>query len=328
MIRILSEADVSALFDSHLAFAAATQAFRLLAAGEAGNGDRQRLEYGAATVNLMAAIAPSLGVMGAKAYPVVRSDVSQGASFTYQLFDYRSGALLAILSANALGNRRTAAASAVATCALARPDSEALTVVGAGWVARAQATAILDALPGIRTVRIVGRSPGREREFVAQVQEHCADRELRPIVERVDIRTGIETADVIVTATGSSTPVFDGNWIRPGTHLNAVGSNYATKRELDSVAIDRADLIVVDSLEGARRECGDLLQHPGGFPIGVVELGSVLLDQAPGRRGDDEVTLFESQGVAILDLVAAEAVVAAAAENDVGLSLDYDLAAW
>lgn len=328
MIRILSEADVTGLLDSSLAFDAAEEAFRLASSGAAENGGRQRVEKGSATLNLMAAIAPGLGVMGAKVYPVVRSDVSQGASFTYQLYDYTTGALLAILSANALGNKRTAAATAVATRTLARGDSEVLTVVGAGWVAMAQTVAVLETVPGIRLVNVIGRDRDRLADFVDRARHQSRGREGLVIVGATDAKSAVESADIIVTATGSSEPVFDGTWITPGTHVNAVGSNYRSKRELDDAAIDRADLVVVDALDVARSECGDLLQHTGGVPDAAIELGSVLLGERDGRTSESQVTLFESQGMAILDLVSANAVILRAAANGTGFELEYDLEAW
>jgi ornithine cyclodeaminase/alanine dehydrogenase len=331
-MRILSEADVASLLDFDLAVACADEAFRLLSAGTARNGGRQRVEKGATTLNLMGAVAPTIGAMGAKVYPVVRSDVSQGASFLYQLYSSETGALRAILSANVLGNRRTAAATAVATRTLARPESASLTVVGAGWVAMEQLAAVLVTMPGIRSVSVVGRDPRRLDDFVRRAGARFRDRDGLTVaavgVAEADAERAIAAADILITATGSASPVLDGRWISPGTHLNAVGSNYASKRELDDTAIERADLVVVDSLDVARSECGDLMQFSGGFPGSAIELGAVLLGSAAGRTGDSQVTLFESQGMAILDLVAAHAVVTLAEERGVGVELGSAFEAW
>jgi ornithine cyclodeaminase/alanine dehydrogenase-like protein (mu-crystallin family) len=114
----------------------------------------------------------------------------------------------------------------------------------------------------------------------------------------------VRAADVIVTATGAAEPVFDGAWVRPGTHVNATGSNAREKREVDRTLLDRAAVVVTDDREVAQLDCGDL--HRNGWdPATVPTLGELLLGSTPGRRGDDDITLFESQGLAIQDVVCA-----------------------
>jgi len=137
------------------------------------------------------------------------------------------------------------------------------------------------------------------------------------------IEEALEGADVVVTATSSGTPVVRGAWLRPGMHLNAVGSNRAERRELDDESVRRCDLIVVDSIEQARLEAGDL-QAPGTGPDGTaglaraVELKDVLGGAHPGRRDDREVTLFKSLGVGLEDLAAASLVYDRAVEAGAG----------
>lgn len=302
MVLLLGEDDVARTLDTQTAYDAAEQAFRLLGEDAATNGVRQRVERGGATLNVMAAVAPTLGAMGVKTYPVVRTDVSQGSDFTFQLFDLPAGTLRAIVRADVLGQRRTAAASAVATRALARAGSTTLTVFGAGWQARGQVTAIVAALPSLSAVQVVGRSAGRAAEFCEALEA-----ELGIPVRTAAPEAAVRGADVVVTATGSATPVFDGSWLRPGTHVCAVGSNYPDKQELDATAVRRADLVVVDALDVARAECGDLLAAGVEWPA-VRSLGDVVVGRC-GRTGDQQITVFESQGLALLDLVAAVRVV-------------------
>jgi alanine dehydrogenase len=316
VVLLLNESDVARLFSLDDALETSEQAFRMLAAGTAENGVRQRLTRGDAVLNTMAAIAPPLGAMGVKTYPVVRTDVTQGAAFTFQLFDLATGELTALLEANVLGNRRTAATTAVATRLLARSDSRTLTVFGAGWVARDQVLASVKVLPALERILVVGRSPSRATAFRGEVA-----RQTGLPVSVSDARSAVAAADVIITATGAHTPVFDGDLLRPGTHVNAVGSNYAGKQELDGKALQRAGLVVVvDSLAVARVECGDLISGLSDWS-GVTELGHVLEGSAAGRTDDAGITVFESQGLALLDLTAACHVVRSAAGEGVGARL-------
>lgn len=316
MVLFLADDEVSHLLDADVAYAAAYEAFSLLGSGEATNGVRQRTVHGAATVNVMAAVAPTLDVMGVKTYPVVRTDVTQGSAFTLQLFVLATGQLTAVLRAGALGNRRTGAATAVASSVLAREDSTVLTVFGTGWVAREQVAATLHQLPGVEQVIAVGRSHERLAAFCADMKEQTG-RSVTP----GDPESAVRAADIIITATGSHTPVFDGNWLQPGTHVNAVGSNYAEKQEIDRTAIASAGAVVVDDLDVARQECGDLLIGLDDWS-GVATLGDVIAGTATGRAWDSQITLFESQGMAILDVTAGARVAAIAREQGVGVTLD------
>ncbi|MEQ7007052.1 ornithine cyclodeaminase family protein [Actinopolymorpha sp. B17G11] len=316
VVLLLTDEDVGNLLSLDAAVATSEEAFRLLGTGAAENGVRQRVSRDAAVLNLMGAIAPTLGVMGVKTYPVVRTDVTQGSAFTFQLFDLSTGQLAALLRANVLGNIRTAAATAVATRQLARPDSRTLAVFGTGWVAHGQVLATTRVLPSLERVLVVGRSPERTATFCTEMALETG-LEVAPSEPEVAIRA----ADVVITATGARTPVFDGTWLRAGTHVNAVGSNYADKQELDAEAVITADVVAVDSLDVARAECGDLLAGLSDWS-GVVELGAVLVGNAAGRGVDNDITVFESQGLALLDLTAARYVVRRAGEERVGIGLE------
>lgn len=302
----LTDQDVARLLPIGDAIEQTEQAFRLLALGEARNVGRQRTELSGATLNVMWALAPSRQVVGVKSYTVVRQDVSQGAMLVFLLYSSVTGELLATIEANRLGQLRTGAATAVATRALARSDSAALTVIGTGYQAEYQvrALAALAELrgPAFRSITVVGRDPGRRDAFVARLRDSVP----------ADLRVGtgpeaVAAADVIVTATGSPTPVLAGEWLRAGTHVNAVGSNLANKAEIDRAVLERADRIVLDHVQSTAAECGDLVAHR--WPADAADdLGDVLVARSPGRRTDSEITVFESQGLALQDLLCAELV--------------------
>jgi alanine dehydrogenase len=315
MPLLLREADVDGLLPVSEAIPAVEGAFKLLGLGEAVDCPRRRARAGGAVLNVMWAIAPTLGAMGVKSYPVVRTDVTQGSSLTFVMYGLPGGDLEAIIEVDTLGQRRTGAASAVATRYLARPESEVLTVFGAGWQAEGQVEAVVQSLPRLRKLLVVGRSEERRDRFVAKMRER-----FDLAVEGAAPEEAVRAADVLVTVTGSAEPLFDGAWLKPGTHINAAGSNYAEKRELDAETVRRADLVVADSAAVARVESGDLIRNDFDWRR-LDELGSVVVGEASGRRTQDEITIFESQGLALEDLVCAVRVLDKAREAGVGIEL-------
>lgn len=237
------------------------------------------------------------------------------------LFETESNGLLAILEADWLGRIRTGAASGVATKALAVTDARVAGVIGAGNQADTQIEAI-DAVRDLRTIKVFSRTAERREELV---------RRLQPRVKAELIAVGsaeqaVEGSDVVVTITTSGEPVFDGRILQPGAHVNAAGGNRAHGREVDNATVMRADFITVDSLEQARIECGDLLIPARDNPAiwsRVVELGSVLAGKTAGRTGTSQVTLYESQGVALEDVAVARHVYERAVEEGAGESFAF-----
>ncbi|QIN78502.1 ornithine cyclodeaminase family protein [Rubrobacter marinus] len=281
MALFLREAEVGQLLPLPDAISSVEDAFGMLGSGEAVDHPRGRAQADGAVLNAMWAIAPTLGAMGIKSYPIVRSDVTQSSTSTFVLYGLPEGRLEAILEADTLGQRRTGAASAVATRRLARPESRVLTVFGAGWQAESQVAALARVLPNLERVLVVGRSEERRDRFVAKMGEA-----LGVGVEAAEAEEAVRAADVLVTITGSADPLFDGAWLKPGAHINAAGSNFAGKRELDATTLQRADLVVADSSEVARLESGDLISN--GFDWGRLhELGAVVVGAAPddARKG-------------------------------------------
>ncbi len=312
MTLYLHDEDVSSLLTLPAAVECVEKAFRLLSDGAALNGARRRATVGGASLNVMWAAAPTLDVLGIKEYLVVRPDVTQGAVLTLLLHSISTGRLLSVLKADRLGQLRTAAASAVATRALARPESASLALYGCGYQAWTQALAMAVVLPGLETVQVVGRNPVRRDRFVEGLR-----RSLAVEVTAANADEAAEAADVIVTATGASEPIFDGRRVRPGAHINAVGSNSATKRELDRRLLERVSLVVVDERETAAEECGDLIANDWDQSL-VVPLGDVLVGRTSGRSHADDLTLFESQGLALQDVVCAAEIYQRAVETGVG----------
>lgn len=306
---------VASQLSSQDAYACVERAFRLIADGSATNAVRQRSQSGTAVMNVMWALAPTEGVMGVKAYPVVRRDVSQGSVLTLLLYAIDTGELLSVINADRLSQIRTGAATAVATKAMARSDAEVLSVYGTGLQAETQIKALVSALPHLRSVHVVGRNVERRDEFIARIRE-----ELNVDVREDEPESAARVADVIVTATGSADPVIRGSWLKAGTHVNAVGSNMAIKREVDRAVLEKATLILVDDRDVAQTECGDLIAN-GWDPASVGTIGELLAGNIPGRTSPEDITVFESQGLALQDVVCAAFIVRRATEKGLGLRI-------
>jgi ornithine cyclodeaminase/alanine dehydrogenase len=255
---------------------------------------------------------PEARVMGLKAYATVRGS----AKFVVLLFSAETASLLAVIEADRLGQMRTGAASGVATRHLARPDADRVGCYGTGWQARSQLEAVC-AVRKVREVRVYGRDPERRARFAEEMAAGLGVSVTA--VERPE--AAARDASILVTITSSKTPVLEGRWIAPGTHVNAAGSNALQRAEVDVEAVRRAGLIVTDSIEQARLECGDLVAP---LEQGVIrwedvrELGEIVAGKRPGRRSPEEITLFESQGVAMEDVAVAARLVARARERQAG----------
>lgn len=317
----LSEADVARLVTVDDALEAVEAAFRLKAEGQAHGRPRQRVG-GRAWLHVMPAAIPAWGVMGFKAYTTGR----QRARFMVFLFDSESGEPLAAIEADELGRWRTGAASGVACRYMARPDSRVAALIGCGYQARTQALAIASVLE-LETIRVFCRTPGRAEAFCRELQPALGATRLEPAGSAAEAARG---ADVVVTITNARDPVLPADAVGPGTCIVAAGSNHVARRELEPATVLAADRVVVDDLDQARLECGDLVGAEGaGFTWDrVVELADVVAGRVPGRAGPEEITLFESQGVALEDVALARRLLERAVAAGVGVRLPATIGLW
>ena len=296
----LTESQVRQLLPMDKAIELVEGGFLHLAAGRARNHPRRRLQLEtSAMLHYMAAVDTESGYLGAKIYS---THPKGGAHFLVLLYAL-DGRPLALIEANALGQIRTGAASAVATRRLANPEASIVGLIGAGF----QATTQLEAVALVRRlseVRVYSRSESNRRQFAENMSKALR----LPVAPVHSAEQAIRGCHIAITATTSRDPVLLGNWLSPGTHINAVGSNQARNRELDGAAVNRAALVVTDSIEQAKLESGDLIaafENEQGRWERVVELADVLSGRHPGRRNKDEVTLFKSNGVALEDIAVA-----------------------
>ena len=274
-----------------------------LAKGRAVNHPRRRVAMESRTLlHYMAAGDNESGLAGIKVYA---SNPAVGApNFVVLLFDSNTAELLASIDANILGQIRTGAASGVATRWLARQDASCLALFGSGFQAETQLEAVACAR-NLSSVRVFSRKPERRERFASKMSE-----KLGLAVEPVrSPEIAMEGADIVTTVTSSRHPVFSGELLQPGTHINAAGSNHIKRRELDALTVSKAVLVAVDSLEQAHMEAGDLTQaaDEGKFDWdSACELHSILAGESAGRSSKDQITLFESQGLALEDIALAE----------------------
>jgi ornithine cyclodeaminase/alanine dehydrogenase-like protein (mu-crystallin family) len=317
-LLVLSAADVHAVLDYADCAAAMRRALVALASGRAQQPLRTvvKPDSAAGFIALMPAyLADGAGSYGLKALcvtpgnPAVGLDAHQGLVL---LSDGKTGEPVAILNASAVTEIRTAAVSVVATELLAMPGADTLAVIGAGVQAGAHIRALDQARP-LAEVRVASRDPDNARGLA----EGLRGQTRAPVRACASAHAAVDGADIIVTATSSAQPVLDRDWLAPGTHINAVGACLPHARELDSATVS-GGVLVADRRESVLAESGDYLLAAAEGAVGPdhirAELGEILLGTAAGRSAADEITIFESLGLAVEDLAAADLAYRRAAE--------------
>jgi ornithine cyclodeaminase len=263
------------------------------------------------------------GVFGAKLVTVFPGN--QGTAFdSHQgavlIFDNEHGGVAAVLDGTAITSTRTAAVSGVATRALSRENASTLAILGSGVQAQTHLEAMCSVRP-IRTLRVWSRNADNARKLAELARrDYGLDASASSTGEEA-----VRGADIVCTTTSSNEPVLFGDWLSPGTHVNAVGVSQPHARELDSATVVRSRLYV-DRRESALKEPGDILAPLEAGEITpdhiVGEIGEVLIGTAPSRRGPEEITLFKSLGLAIEDLAAASYVYAEAVKSGAGVRVE------
>lgn len=314
----LSEDDVAWLLDIDTAIECVEEAFRQWGADLAENQPRRRVAAGnGAMLHVLSAGAEYLGYAGYKAYTTSRA----GARFQFGLFDVRNGQPAALIEANLLGQMRTGAASGVATKYMARPDAKIVGCFGTGFQARAQLKAVCS-VRRIERVEVYGRNDDRRQKFADEMSELC-NVPVIPVHSPEDVAA---EKDIVICATSSPVPLFDGHALAEGTHINAIGSNYLTKTEIDVTTIRRADRIVCDSREACKLEAGDFVAALEGGSlewVRVHELSDVVHGRETGRAHAEDITLFKSVGLALEDLAVAVRILEKARIEGIGQALPF-----
>nr|BFE59009.1 ornithine cyclodeaminase family protein [Dactylosporangium thailandense] len=291
----LSEAESAALIDEDLAFAAAREALVAAVDDRAevfpavlahGSDPRNRFTVKSAASQTLA------GLKVGSYWP----DSEPRHNSVVLLFDQDAGRIAAVVEAGTVNAYRTAAADAVAASVLARADAATLAVFGTGHQALYECAALARVRP-IASILVVARTPERGAAFV----ERLAARGLPGTV--TPAREACLGADIIVTATTATAPLFDAEWVRPGTHVASMGSDAVGKQELPPSLLHNARLYC--DLPAQSRRIGEF-QHAAG--LDVTAIGDVLTGRAIGRVEPEDITVFDSSGIALQDLFIAEAL--------------------
>ena len=250
--------------------------------------------------------------------PKIGKDAHQGLVL---LVDPATGEPQAVLDASAITKIRTAAASAVATDVLARPDASRLAIIGTGVQARAHLLAMMSVRP-ITNVSAIGRDANRLQQFIDDMSPKVTAK----ITAASSIEDAVRDTDLIVTATTAKEPILQAGWIAPGCHINAVGSSIPTARELSSELM-ATGLVFADRRESLINESGDFLMAVNDGAIDesniVAEVGEVLVGQATGRTSDNDITIFKSLGLAVQDVASAQYVLKAGLAHGIGQSVSF-----
>jgi alanine dehydrogenase len=245
-------------------------------------------------------------------------DTHQGAVL---LFDTRDGRLLAIADASEITSIRTAAVTGVATRLLARRDASNLALLGAGTQARTHLDSMLRVRP-IKRVKVWSLTVEESGRFAAAASR----RHQVPVEVAETAEEAVQGADLVCTVTSTIEPILKGEWLRPGTHINAIGSSIPSARELDAEAVRRSRLFV-DRKESTVNESGDFLlaKKEGAIDDShiVGEIGDILTGKLSGRRAPDEITLYKSLGLAIEDLASVHHIYQKAQEQGVGTMIEF-----
>ena len=317
-IRILSAADVRAALPMPKAIDAMRHAYGQLSAGKVTAPPRQHISTEKGVTLIMPAHLPERNEFGIKVVSVYDDNPNLDLpriTATVLVLDPATGSPKAFMDGSSLTAIRTGAGGGVAADLLARHDAKTVGLFGAGVQARAQLQAVM-AVRDIACVNLISRTEASAQQLAAEISEWTDAPEVNLVSSP---QKAVEDADIVLCATTSATPLFDGNDLRPGTHITAVGTFIPEKREVDTTTIRRSHRIVVDSREACLEEAGDLI-----IPNAEIdaEIGEIVNGDKPGRQSDDEITFFKSVGVAVQDAVAGAAVLSEAEAKGLGIVVE------
>jgi alanine dehydrogenase len=323
MALLLSQKDVQAVLTMEECLPAVESAFAELARGKAVMPQRTVIkvtEHKGLFLGMPAYIGGDLNALGLKAVTVYPDNPARHGLpttlGTLLLCDPTSGQVIAIMDAGYLTAVRTGAASGVATRYLAREEAGSCLVFGAGVQARQQLVA-MNLVRALKRVQVIDIDEQAAARFAGEMSQALGVE----VTVATEVERAVAAADLIVTASSSQTPLFSGDWLQAGTHINNIGSHSPPARELDTRTVVRAKF-VADLKEACLAEAGDILipiQEGAVTPEHIyASLGELVAGMRPGRQTNDEITVFKSCGLAVQDMATAVAVYKAARERGIG----------
>ena len=273
-----------------------------------------------------AAEANALGVKIVSVYPRNIEKGLTSVPATMVLVNSETGELCSIMDGTYLTRVRTGAVSGAATDLLSRRDARVFALFGTGGQAESQLEAVLTVRP-IKEVRVFDISDERAQAFAARMAEQFGEAFGVSIAAVATPEEAVMDADIITCVTTSTSPVFDGRLVKKGAHINGVGAYTPEMQEIDEYALIHADKVYVDTRNGVLNEAGDLIKpiQKGTFSSDRItgELGELVLGKTPGRKREDEITLFKTTGSAVMDVVTARRIYEAAKRQGIGTIVTF-----
>ena len=318
-IIILTHDDVQAALPMPEAIDIMKNAFGQLSAGNATVPLRSKISSDRGNTLLMPAYLRSSQDLGIKIVTIYKDNLSLGLPTVTAIaivLDPQTGLPKALIDGDSLTAIRTGATGGLASELLSRRNSKTVALFGAGVQGRAQLQGVMT-VRSITQVNLIDLSLSAAQKLADEISTWAS----APTVNLVsNPREAIQDADIIITATTSSDPVFNGNDLRPGTHITGVGSYTPQMREVDEITVGRA-MIVVDSREACLSEAGDIIIPKAAID---AEIGEIINGFKKGRQTDHEITFFKTVGVAVEDAAAAAAILAEAEENGLGTVIELN----
>lgn len=326
--RLLSGKDIESFFTIRMCMEAVEKAFADLATGNATLPQRTPItvpdQHGLAL--FMPAHIKSLGALGAKVVTVYKDNLPKHSLPTVLgtiiLLDEATGFPVALMDGGYLTAMRTGAVSGVATKHMANSEAKVAVVFGTGTQAFTQVLGVHEARPLAKLLAYSLDAPDARRKFATRVTEATGV----PVVLADDPRSAVAQADLVILATTAATPVLDGIWLKPGSHINGVGSHSPGARELDTLTVQRSR-VVCDLTSACKAEAGDLMipaqAGDWGWDKVAGDLGDVIVGKVKGRTSREEITLFKSVGLAIQDMSAARIVFDEAVKRGIGTEFQF-----
>lgn len=314
----IDEETAASILDMDTALKLTEESFISFAEGRSFNMTRQRMRIRKGALHMLPGAVPYKNVIGFKAYTSFRA----GLIFKVHLYDAETGAPLAIIDANEIGRLRTGAASGVASKYMAKKNSETAFIFGGGFQAEAQLEAVCKTA-GIKSVFAATRKPENAKAFADKMGKKL-NIDIKP---SSDIQNDIKSADIIITVTTSVKPLFEHGWLsESGVHINAAGSNALIRAEIPEKTVEAAEVLAVDSKDVAMIECGDILPSLEKGRIHwneISELGEIAAGYKAGRKTEQGITVFESQGMGLQDIMCAEYIYGKAVADKLGKQLPF-----
>jgi alanine dehydrogenase len=314
MTLVLDEAQVRQAIDMHAAIEAMEALCREEAAGHTLSAERIHLRLPRGFLRILPGVLTQTGVMGFKAF----NTNGHGVRYAVHLFDFETGAPLAIMDASYVTAIRTGAIAAVALKHLSPSDATQVGVIGSGLEARSEMEALMAVRPGIRSGRVFSPRPERREMFAREMADAYG-------LEMTAVDTpqqAIEQAEILLVATGTrgGGVALEGAGLHPGLHINSIGSTAPEQREIDPEVWRRADCIVLDTMR-LLHESGDAIAAESAGTLDrsrIVELNQVVAGQATGRVGPEQTTLYKSVGTGLQDIAAAWRIYQRARDQGLG----------